>query len=82
MADQPVTLQLRYLQTLTEIASERNSTVIFPIPIDLINMFMNGRWRRPTAPRREIRLSELRLLRGAQGDLARLDHELRAVGAT
>jgi regulator of protease activity HflC (stomatin/prohibitin superfamily) len=43
MADQPVTLQLRYLQTLTEIASERNSTVVFPIPIDLINMFLNGR---------------------------------------
>ncbi len=43
MADQPVTLQLRYLQTLTEIASERNSTVVFPIPIDLINMFMGGR---------------------------------------
>jgi len=37
----PTTLQLRYLQTLTEIASERNSTLIFPIPIDLINMFMN-----------------------------------------
>lgn len=43
MADQPVTLQLRYLQTLTEIASEKNSTVVFPIPIDLITMFMNGR---------------------------------------
>ena len=43
MADQPVTLQLRYLQTLTEIASERNSTVVFPIPIDLINMFLGGR---------------------------------------
>jgi regulator of protease activity HflC (stomatin/prohibitin superfamily) len=42
MADQPATLQLRYLQTLTEIASERNSTVVFPIPIDLINMFLNG----------------------------------------
>ncbi|TMB70224.1 MAG: slipin family protein [Chloroflexi bacterium] len=40
MAAQPATLQLRYLQTLTEIASERNSTVVFPIPIDLINMFM------------------------------------------
>jgi hypothetical protein len=35
-----VTLQLRYLQTLTEIASEKNSTLIFPIPIDLITMFM------------------------------------------
>jgi regulator of protease activity HflC (stomatin/prohibitin superfamily) len=42
MADQPATLQLRYLQTLTEIASEKNSTVVFPIPIDLINMFLPG----------------------------------------
>jgi hypothetical protein len=33
-------LQLRYLQTLTEIASERNSTLIFPIPVDMISMFM------------------------------------------
>src|SRR5713101_8094756 len=32
----PATLQLRYLQTLTEIASEKNSTIIFPVPIDLI----------------------------------------------
>jgi len=38
---EPTTLQLRYLQTLTEIASERNSTLIFPIPIDLVSMFMN-----------------------------------------
>ena len=41
MAREPITLQLRYLQTLTEIASERNSTLIFPLPIDLISMFMN-----------------------------------------
>jgi len=40
IAKEPTTLQLRYLQTLTEIASERNSTIIFPIPIDLIKMFM------------------------------------------
>ena len=40
IAREPVTLQLRYLQTLTEIASERNSTLIFPLPIDLIGMFM------------------------------------------
>ena len=40
IAKEPVTLQLRYLQTLTEIATERNSTLVFPIPIDLINMFM------------------------------------------
>ena len=41
IAREPTTLQLRYLQTLTEIASERNSTLIFPLPIDLISMFMN-----------------------------------------
>jgi len=41
IAREPVTLQLRYLQTLTEIASEKNSTVIFPLPIDLIKMFMD-----------------------------------------
>ena len=41
IAREPVTLQLRYLQTLTEIASERNSTLIFPLPIDLFTMFMN-----------------------------------------
>jgi regulator of protease activity HflC (stomatin/prohibitin superfamily) len=35
IASEPVTIQLRYLQTLTEIASERNSTVIFPVPINL-----------------------------------------------
>jgi regulator of protease activity HflC (stomatin/prohibitin superfamily) len=33
---QPATLQLRYLQTLTEIAAERNSTLIFPLPIDVL----------------------------------------------
>ncbi len=36
----PATLQLRYLQTLTEIAAEKNSTTIFPLPIDLISMFI------------------------------------------
>jgi regulator of protease activity HflC (stomatin/prohibitin superfamily) len=43
IAKEPTTLQLRYLQTLTEIASERNSTLIFPLPVDLISMFMNQR---------------------------------------
>ncbi len=42
MAAEPTTLQLRYLQTLTEIASEKNSTVVFPIPIDLITMFLRA----------------------------------------
>ena len=41
IAKEPVTLQLRYLQTLTEIASEKNSTLIFPLPVDLIKMFVD-----------------------------------------
>jgi len=40
IAREPVTLQLRYLQTLTEIASEKNSTLIFPLPIDLLSGFI------------------------------------------
>jgi len=36
----PMTLQLRYLQTLTEIATEKNSTIIFPLPIDLLTTFI------------------------------------------
>ncbi len=40
IAREPTTLQLRYLQTLTEVASERNSTLIFPLPIDLFSIFM------------------------------------------
>ncbi len=43
IAASPGTLQLRYLQTLTEIASERNSTVLFPFPIDLIQSFLAAR---------------------------------------
>lgn len=35
----PVTLQLRYLQTLTEIATEKNSTILFPLPIELLKAF-------------------------------------------
>lgn len=40
MERSPITLQLRYLQTLREISAEKNSTTIFPIPIDLIKPFM------------------------------------------
>jgi len=40
IASQPTTLQLRYLQTLTEISSDKNSTVIFPVPIDLLQLFI------------------------------------------
>jgi regulator of protease activity HflC (stomatin/prohibitin superfamily) len=37
---QPAAIQLRYLQTLTEIASENNSTTIFPVPMDLVSLFV------------------------------------------
>jgi regulator of protease activity HflC (stomatin/prohibitin superfamily) len=40
IATEPISLQLRFLQTLTEIATERNSTTIFPIPIDLLKPFL------------------------------------------
>ena len=38
IATEPVTITLRYLQTLTEIASEKNSTIIFPLPIELVHL--------------------------------------------
>ncbi len=40
MSEDPITLQLRYLQTLTEISAEHTSTILFPIPIDLISPFL------------------------------------------
>lgn len=38
IATEPITVTLRYLQTLTEIASEKNSTILFPLPIELISL--------------------------------------------
>src|SRR5919106_2380850 len=40
MSSEPLTVTLRYLSTLTEIASEKNSTIIFPLPIELMNVFL------------------------------------------
>ncbi len=40
IAENPIALQLRYLQTLREVAAENNSTTIFPVPIDLLTPFM------------------------------------------
>lgn len=40
IAKEPIALQLRYLQTLAEVATENNSTTIFPVPIDLMKPFM------------------------------------------
>jgi regulator of protease activity HflC (stomatin/prohibitin superfamily) len=40
IASEPLTIQLRYLSTLTEISAEKNSTIIFPLPMDLIRPFL------------------------------------------
>ena len=41
LAEHPVSVQLRFLQTLREIATEQNSTIVFPVPIDLLKVFMS-----------------------------------------
>ena len=41
IASQPMAITLRYLQTLTEIASEKNSTIVFPLPIEMLHMVEN-----------------------------------------
>merc|ERR1719320_759031 len=40
--DSPAALQLRYLQTLNSISAEHNSTIVFPVPIDIISNFMTA----------------------------------------
>jgi regulator of protease activity HflC (stomatin/prohibitin superfamily) len=47
MSKEPAAIQLRYLQTLSEIATENNSTTIFPVPIDFLRTFMNAADRKP-----------------------------------
>ena len=62
IGSQPATLQLRYLQTLTEIAAEKNSTIVFPLPLDLIQAFLplpggptgNGRDSNAPAPTERV----------------------------
>ncbi len=48
MATQPMTLQLRYLQTLTEIGVEKNTTIVFPLPMELMNLL--NRTMAPASP--------------------------------
>ncbi|MCE5271053.1 slipin family protein [bacterium] len=52
MSKHPMALQLRFLQTLTEVASENNSTLVFPVPIDLFKPFIElmERSKRPDEP--------------------------------
>jgi regulator of protease activity HflC (stomatin/prohibitin superfamily) len=53
IASQPATIQLRYLQTLTEIAVEKNSTIIFPLPIEFIRGLADMFHLRPAASGQE-----------------------------
>ncbi len=48
MAREPIALQLRFLQTLVEVASENNSTTIFPVPIDILKPFLEARGKSST----------------------------------
>ena len=43
IASEPITIQLRYLQTLTEIGTEKNSTIVFPLPIDMLRSLVTDR---------------------------------------
>ncbi|CAF2890967.1 unnamed protein product [Rotaria sp. Silwood2] len=43
IAESPIALQLRYLQTLTQISAEKNSTIIFPIPVEFLSLIKQGR---------------------------------------
>jgi len=42
ISEQPIALQLRFLQTIADIATEKNSTILFPIPIDMLTPFMDS----------------------------------------
>jgi len=50
IATAPAAIQLRYLQTLTEIAVEKNSTIIFPVPIDFLRVFLRPEGSAPSQP--------------------------------
>ena len=74
MAKESIALQLRFLQTLVEIASENNSTTIFPVPVDILKPFLSTKADR-TAETSRSRGSERRSPRPAADGEAR---ELRA----
>ena len=54
MSVEPITITLRYLQTLTEIASEKNSTIIFPLPIELLNLLGRAAGKAAGAPGTDV----------------------------
>lgn len=50
LAEQPEAMQLRYLQTMTQVAGDRSSTILFPLPLDLLNRMLDARVDNKTAP--------------------------------
>jgi regulator of protease activity HflC (stomatin/prohibitin superfamily) len=76
LATEPISLQLRYLQTVTEIAAENNSTTIFPIPIELFRPFLRAAAKAGEAPEK----GEPDTPALSAGDLSNLMSQLR-IGA-
>jgi regulator of protease activity HflC (stomatin/prohibitin superfamily) len=54
LAKEPITITLRYLQTLAEIGTERNTTIVFPIPVELLSALL-GKGVAPAAPGSETK---------------------------
>ncbi|MBA3893719.1 MAG: slipin family protein [Gemmatimonadales bacterium] len=78
LATEPTSLQLRYLQTVTEIAAENNSTTIFPIPIELFRPFLKAQSSKPGNPAEQ---GEPGLPALSAGDLSTLMSQLRIEAA-
>jgi regulator of protease activity HflC (stomatin/prohibitin superfamily) len=76
LAREPMSLQLRYLQTVTEIAAENNSTTIFPIPIELFRPFLRAQSAKPGEPADQAETPAL-----TAGDLSNLMSQLRIEAA-
>jgi regulator of protease activity HflC (stomatin/prohibitin superfamily) len=78
LAREPTSLQLRYLQTVTEIAAENNSTTIFPIPIELFRPFLRAQSAKSGEPADQDDPSVPAL---SAGDLSNLMSQLRIEAA-
>ena len=76
LATEPTSLQLRYLQTVTEIAAENNSTTIFPIPIEMFRPFLRAGQAAEQAEQAESEAPAL-----SAGDLSNLMSQLRIEAA-
>jgi regulator of protease activity HflC (stomatin/prohibitin superfamily) len=78
LATEPTSLQLRYLQTVTEIAAENNSTTIFPIPIELFRPFLRAQPAKSGDPAQQ---GEPNVPALSAGDLSNLMSQLRIEAA-